>query len=105
MVWPVTLTLSHALAVYLQTADPLLPLRASVMATYSRRIGRIDEHNFPLTSHGCGGAGILMAILMVVIKDGNVAQGLTTLSVYMMTACVVAVGIIALVRKTRDHDE
>lgn len=46
-----------------------------------------------------------MAILMVVIKDGNVAQGLTTLSVYMMTACVVAVGIIALVRKTRDHDE
>ena len=54
------------------------------------------------------GAWILMALLMVVIKDGNVAQGLTTLPVYMMTACVLAVGIIALlalVRKTRDHDE
>lgn len=51
------------------------------------------------------GAWILMAILMVVIKDGNVAQGLTTLPVYMMTACVLAVGIIAAVRKTRDHDE
>lgn len=51
------------------------------------------------------GAWILMAIFMVVIKDGNVALGLTTLSVYMMTACVVAVGTIALVRKTRDHDE